>query len=411
MVVVTDATQADAYLRAAGRRCRATSPRPSSDCIAAARPASPRWPTWSTWPSTRSTASWRHRPARWPSRRRSAGTARTSGGPGSPRCSSGTSCPRSRPIGPHSCPARCPPPARTPRRGSCTCPDGLERYRRLVRVHTTTDRTPEDLHADGRGDGGAHPRGVRRPGVRALRRRPTSRRSSPGSSPIRPCAGPRRRRSSTPRRRPCAGRRPCPSTGSAACPTAVCTLEAIPELEAEGAAPAYYMPPALDGSRPGTYYTNVNKPTERTSFDLESVAFHEAVPGSSLPALAGPRAARPAGPPSPHAVQRVRGGLGPVLGAARGRDGPVLVAAAANGHALGRRLAGRTPRRRHGAARLRLDPPARDRLHAREHAGRADRRRVGGRPLHRAAGAGAGVHDRPAGDRAPAGIGERGTRR
>jgi uncharacterized protein (DUF885 family) len=62
-------------------------------------------------------------------------------------------------------------------------------------------------------------------------------------------------------------------------PTAVCTLEAIPELEAEGAAPAYYMPPALDGSRPGTYYTNVNKPTERTSFDLESVAFHEAVPG------------------------------------------------------------------------------------------------------------------------------------
>ena len=60
---------------------------------------------------------------------------------------------------------------------------------------------------------------------------------------------------------------------------AVCALEEIPELEAEGSAPAYYMPPALDGSRPGTYYTNVNKPEERTSFDLESVAFHEAVPG------------------------------------------------------------------------------------------------------------------------------------
>jgi uncharacterized protein (DUF885 family) len=39
------------------------------------------------------------------------------------------------------------------------------------------------------------------------------------------------------------------------------------------------MQPALDGSRPGTYYTNVNEPTERTSFDLESVAYHEAVPG------------------------------------------------------------------------------------------------------------------------------------
>ena len=62
-------------------------------------------------------------------------------------------------------------------------------------------------------------------------------------------------------------------------PAAVCTLEAIPELEAQGSAPAYYMPPALDGSRPGTYYTNVNDPTERTSFDLESIAYHEAVPG------------------------------------------------------------------------------------------------------------------------------------
>jgi uncharacterized protein (DUF885 family) len=42
------------------------------------------------------------------------------------------------------------------------------------------------------------------------------------------------------------------------------------------------MPPALDGSRPGTYFTNVNRPEERTSFDVESVAFHEAVPGHHL---------------------------------------------------------------------------------------------------------------------------------
>ena len=62
-------------------------------------------------------------------------------------------------------------------------------------------------------------------------------------------------------------------------PRAVCALARIPELEADGAAPAYYMPPSLDGSRPGTYFTNVNRPEQRTSFDLESVAFHEAVPG------------------------------------------------------------------------------------------------------------------------------------
>lgn len=62
-------------------------------------------------------------------------------------------------------------------------------------------------------------------------------------------------------------------------PKATCVLETIPELEAASAAPAYYMPPSFDGTRPGTYFTNVNEPTERTSFDLESVAFHEAVPG------------------------------------------------------------------------------------------------------------------------------------
>jgi uncharacterized protein (DUF885 family) len=39
------------------------------------------------------------------------------------------------------------------------------------------------------------------------------------------------------------------------------------------------MPPAVDGSRPGVYFTNINSPQDRTSFDLESVAFHEAVPG------------------------------------------------------------------------------------------------------------------------------------
>ena len=106
--------------------------------------------------------------------------------------------------------------------------------------------------------------------------------------------------------------------------------------------------------------------------------------------------------PPPAAVHRLRRGLGPVLRAAGRRDGPVLLRAAAHGHAVGRRVARIPPRRRHGAARLRLDPSAGGRLHAREHAGGADRRRVGDRPLHRDAGPGAVVHDRAARDRAPA---------
>jgi hypothetical protein len=50
-------------------------------------------------------------------------------------------------------------------------------------------------------------------------------------------------------------------------------------VEAEGSGMAYYMPAAMDGSRAGTYYQNVSHPTDRRIFDLESVAFHEAVPG------------------------------------------------------------------------------------------------------------------------------------
>ena len=62
-------------------------------------------------------------------------------------------------------------------------------------------------------------------------------------------------------------------------PSVECAISLIPEVEAEGSGMAYYMPAAMDGSRPGTYYQNVSNPTDRRIFDLESVAFHEAVPG------------------------------------------------------------------------------------------------------------------------------------
>ena len=157
-------------------------------------------------------------------------------------------------------------------------PDGLERYRRLVRLHTTTDRTPEELHQVGLDMVarihdefrllGAEVLGVSEPRevFARLQEDPTLRWSS--ADQILEAAESAVRRAEA-----------VSGNWFGRLPAAVCALEPIPELEAEGAAPAYYMPPALDGSRPGTYYTNVNRPEDRTSFDLESVAFHEAVPG------------------------------------------------------------------------------------------------------------------------------------
>lgn len=54
-----------------------------------------------------------------------------------------------------------------------------------------------------------------------------------------------------------------------------------PVVASSGAAP-HYTPPRLDGGRPGTFWFNTELPTAGTGWDLEAVAFHEAVPGHHL---------------------------------------------------------------------------------------------------------------------------------
>jgi uncharacterized protein (DUF885 family) len=157
-------------------------------------------------------------------------------------------------------------------------PDGAARYRNLIRFHTTTERTPEDLHAVGLvriaeihaefaalGNELFGLADVREIFAR-LNEDPALRWES--AQQIIDAAETAVRRAEA-----------AAGDWFGRLPEAICVLEEVPELEAEGSAPAYYMPPALDGSRPGTYYTNVNRPHERTSFDLEATAFHEAVPG------------------------------------------------------------------------------------------------------------------------------------
>jgi uncharacterized protein (DUF885 family) len=43
-----------------------------------------------------------------------------------------------------------------------------------------------------------------------------------------------------------------------------------------------YVPPALDGTRPGIYFANTHQAAERHRFTAEATAFHEAVPGHHL---------------------------------------------------------------------------------------------------------------------------------
>jgi uncharacterized protein (DUF885 family) len=61
-----------------------------------------------------------------------------------------------------------------------------------------------------------------------------------------------------------------------------CEVSPMPEVVAVSGAAPHYTPPRLDGGRPGTFWFNTERPTAGTGWDIEVVAFHEAVPGHHL---------------------------------------------------------------------------------------------------------------------------------
>jgi uncharacterized protein (DUF885 family) len=61
-----------------------------------------------------------------------------------------------------------------------------------------------------------------------------------------------------------------------------CQVTPMPDVVALGGAAPHYTPPRLDGGRPGTFWFNTLRPTAGTGWDMDVVAFHEAVPGHHL---------------------------------------------------------------------------------------------------------------------------------
>jgi uncharacterized protein (DUF885 family) len=62
-------------------------------------------------------------------------------------------------------------------------------------------------------------------------------------------------------------------------PRTACIVKPIDAFEEKDSPIAYYRPAAIDGSRPGTYYVNTWKPESRPRHEVEALAFHESVPG------------------------------------------------------------------------------------------------------------------------------------
>jgi len=61
-----------------------------------------------------------------------------------------------------------------------------------------------------------------------------------------------------------------------------CEVTPMPDVVALAGAAPHYTPPRLDGGRPGTFWFNTRRPTAGTGWDIDVVAFHEAVPGHHL---------------------------------------------------------------------------------------------------------------------------------
>jgi uncharacterized protein (DUF885 family) len=62
-------------------------------------------------------------------------------------------------------------------------------------------------------------------------------------------------------------------------PEAGVKVERVPEFREKTAPGAYYNAPAFDGSRPGIFYINLRNTAEVARFGMRTLAYHEAIPG------------------------------------------------------------------------------------------------------------------------------------
>jgi uncharacterized protein (DUF885 family) len=162
--------------------------------------------------------------------------------------------------------------------GVCHLPGGDEIYRTLARVHTTTDRTPDDLHQTGLDIIERLTEEYAEIGGRVFGT--TDRAEIFARMTTDPAMRWRDADELLESAREAVGR------AEAAVPdwfgrlaSSQCKIEAVPPADAPGAPAAFYLWPSMDGQRPGIYFANTDRAEERDKFVSEVMAFHEAVPG------------------------------------------------------------------------------------------------------------------------------------
>ena len=154
-------------------------------------------------------------------------------------------------------------------------PGGAELYERCIAVHTTLPSTADELHEVGRAAVAELEaravelgRSIGLPNLDAVRA--AVRASSAQTDAAAALATAREAVKRAEARAPEIMPPPLPDP---------CAVEPMPETVAEAGAAPHYTRPRADTGRPGTFWFNTMRATAGVGWDLEAVAFHEAVPG------------------------------------------------------------------------------------------------------------------------------------
>jgi uncharacterized protein (DUF885 family) len=165
--------------------------------------------------------------------------------------------------------------------GLVALPGGVECYRRMIRMHTSLDRTPEALHQLGLDEVARIRAALSELGGTVL-----------GTTDL---AEIQRRLRNDPdmhfrtaadveakARKTLARAKAAIPNWFGILPKADCQVKVMGMHEAPYSTIAYYRNPAMDGSRPGYYFINTYKPETRPTYEAEALAFHESIPGHHL---------------------------------------------------------------------------------------------------------------------------------
>jgi uncharacterized protein (DUF885 family) len=158
---------------------------------------------------------------------------------------------------------------------------GLECYRKLIKLHTSLDLSPDEIHAIGlrevaRINGEMEVLGQKVFGIRDR------------AEILKKLRGDKSLYFSTPEQVQAKAESALASAKAAIpkwfgiLPKADCVVTPMLAHEAKYSTIAYYRQPATDGSRPGRYYINTYAPETRPRYEAEALAFHEAIPGHHL---------------------------------------------------------------------------------------------------------------------------------